>query len=155
MTEITTTADGNPDGIASERQHAALRSMIGRGLAFPFRRDAFGAVALTSGDNVVEAIHMIVMTAPGERVMRPEFGCAIWDHVFDPINASTLGQMAHAVREALSRWEPRIEVDEVRVSPEPQRDSCITIDVHYTLRASNDHRNLVFPFYVLPSEEMP
>jgi phage baseplate assembly protein W len=93
---------------------------------------------------------MVIMTAPGERPMRPDFGCAIWDHVYAPINAATLGQMAHAVRAALSRWEPRIDVERVTVSPERTNDSVVSIEVDYRLRSSNDRRNLVFPFYVIP-----
>lgn len=141
------------DGLHAE----AERSLIGRGISFfPLQRIAGGALAMTRGDEVIaESIRMIIMTAPGERVMRPDFGCAIWDHVFAPINAATLGQMAHAVREALSRWETRIEVDEVRVTPESdsKSDSTVNIEVAYTISASNDRRNLVFPFYVLPEEE--
>lgn len=130
------------------------RALVGRGLSFPFSIDGTGAVALSEGDDVAAAVRMIIMTAPGERPMRHEFGCAIWDHVYSPVNASTLGQMAHAVRRALARWEPRIEVDRVVVRPDvaadPHVDSRVTIEVDYRLRSSNDRRNLVYPFYVIP-----
>ena len=130
------------------------RALVGRGVSFPLVIDGLGRVALSDGDDVAAAIRMIIMTAPGERPMRHEFGCEIWDYVYAPINASTLGQMAHAVRRALSRWEPRIEVDRVTVRPDGtvdrHLDSCVTIEVDYRLRSSNDHRNLVHPFYVIP-----
>ena len=116
------------------------RALIGRGLSFPFTVDGKGHIALTTGDDVVAAIYMITMTAPGERVMRPDFGCEIWDLVYSPVNAATLGQMANAVRQALSRWEPRIEVDDVTVRPQPDDASVVELDVDYKLRTSNDRR---------------
>lgn len=96
---------------------------------------------------------MVIMTAPGERVMRPDFGCEIWELVYSPVNAATLGQMAHAVRQALARWEPRIDVDDVQVRPQGGDESIVHIEVDYRLRSSNDRRNLVFPFYVIPESE--
>ncbi|MFK8024803.1 MAG: GPW/gp25 family protein [Ilumatobacter sp.] len=141
---------------ADDRSLRSRRDIIGRGVSFPLVIDHNGAVALTSGDDVREAIKMIIMTVPGERVMRPGFGCEIWSHVFSPINASTVGQMAHAVRAALARWEPRIQVEQVRVIPlhgdEAEHGDGVSIDVEYVLRDTNDRRNLVFPFYTIPGE---
>src|SRR3954452_2281752 len=89
---------------------------IGAGWAFPVGPDASGSVALATGDREIEqAIRLILGTAPGERPMRPEFGCAIHEHVFGAANAATAGQIAADVRAALGRWEPRIRVDDVRV----------------------------------------
>lgn len=129
-------------------------SFVGRGLTFPLAVDANGAIAMSSGAADVEkAMRVILSTAPGERPMRPHFGCAIWDLLFEPINPNTLGLMEDAVREAMSRWEPRIDVEDVTVSPdgsgEPGR---VTIDIGYRLRSTNDSRNLVHPFYVIPGE---
>ena len=55
---------------------------------------------------------VVLATAPGERVMRPQFGCRIWDLLFEPVTANLLGLMAQAVRDALAQWEPRVEVDQ-------------------------------------------
>lgn len=128
-------------------------SFIGRGIEFPMRVDGSGSLALTSGQSSIErAIRMILSTAPGERVMRPDFGCAIWDLLFEPVNTTTLGLMAEAAREALSRWEPRIDVEDVDVVPDEGSVGLTTIHVAYTVRQTNDRRNLVFPFYVIPGE---
>ncbi len=82
---------------------------IGAGWAFPLRTDATGAIALVRGEREIEeSIRLILATAPGERPMRPEFGCAVHDYVFAPADASTAGQIAYEVRVALERWEPRI-----------------------------------------------
>jgi hypothetical protein len=84
--------------------------------------------------------------------MRPAFGCRIWDLLFEPINANTLGLMEHAVREAMSRWEPRAEVTDVTVSP-ADRQGAVDIHIEYTIRSTNDRRNLVHPFYLIPGED--
>jgi phage baseplate assembly protein W len=98
-------------------------------------------------------MRMVLMTAPGERVMRPAFGCRIWELLFEPINANTLGQMGEAVREAMSRWEPRIDLDGINIEPDPSVDGAVRIAIDYRIKATNDHRNLVFPFYTIPREE--
>jgi hypothetical protein len=95
---------------------------------------------------------MILSTAPGERLMRPMFGCAIWNLLFEPINANTLGLMAEAVREAVGRWEPRVELEDVRVLPDHRAEGKVLIELDYLTKATNDRRNLVFPFYVIPRE---
>ena len=125
---------------------------VGRGLAFPLSVDHRGSMAMTSGE-VHDSIRMVLMTAPGERVMRPDFGCGIWDLLFEPINANTMGLMVVAVREALGRWEPRIELDDVRVEPDPSVDGAVKIELDYRIKTTNDRRNRVFPFYTIPRED--
>ena len=126
---------------------------IGRGWAFPLRTDATGRIGLVDGpQELEEAIRLILGTAPGERPMRPEFGCAIHDLVFATPDSSTAGRMAHSVRVALLRWEPRIEVLGVDVSYEAMDQGALLIDIQYQAARSNDPRNLVFPFYVIPEE---
>jgi phage baseplate assembly protein W len=133
-----------------ERQGGDL---VGRGWAFPGRITAYGGVALDDARTSTEsAIRMILSTAPGERVMRPDFGCALWEQVFAPVDAGTLGLVEKAVRDALARWEPRIDVEDVEARPSGDRDR-IDVVVRYVVRATNDRRNLVYPFYVIPSEE--
>jgi len=126
---------------------------IGAGWAFPLRTDATGSIALVTRDQEIgEAIRLILGTVPGERPMRPEFGCRANDHVFGVANATTAGQIAHDVRVALDRWEPRIVVDEVVVGFEGADTGTLYVDVRYTVRDTNDVRNLVFPFYLIPEE---
>jgi phage baseplate assembly protein W len=126
---------------------------IGRGWAFPLRTDATGRIGLVDGpQELEEAIRLILGTAPGERPMRPEFGCAIHDLVFATPDSSTAGRVAHSVRVALLRWEPRIEVLGVDVSYEAMDQGALLIDIQYQAARSNDPRNLVFPFYVIPEE---
>jgi Bacteriophage baseplate protein W len=127
---------------------------IGAGWAFPLTTDATGGIALVTREREIEqAIRLILGTARGERPMRPEFGCRIHDHVFGPASSATAGQIAYDVRQALERWEPRIEVNEVEVSFDAIDSGTLYIDVGYEIRGLNDPRNLVFPFYVIPEHE--
>jgi phage baseplate assembly protein W len=127
---------------------------VGAGWAFPVRVNASGGIALVRRDQELqESIRLILGTALGERPMRPEFGCAVHDYVFAPADATTAGRVAYEVRASLERWEPRIEVMEVEVSMDPADASVLYINIAYAIRGTNDPRNLVFPFYVIPSEE--
>lgn len=125
---------------------------IGQGIAFPLRGDVRGRIAIAGGvENIDLSLRAIFATAPGERLMRPDFGCAIWELMFDPLNHNTLGLMAHSVREAVGQWEPRIELERVDVTVAPSGVSVL-IDITYRVRATNDRRNLVYPFYVIPKD---
>ncbi len=130
------------------------QEFVGRGLAFPLRTTASGSVALVSADQELrEAIRLILGTAYGERPMRPEFGCGIHDYIFESIDAEILGSLQVEIRDALDRWEPRIEVLDIDVDLSHSDDGLLLIDITYAVRATNDVRNLVYPFYVIPAEE--
>ena len=127
--------------------------IVGSGWAFPAAISRTGSVRLVSGvDEVDAAIRMILSTVPGERVMRPEFGCSMWELLFAPITAGTLGLVEQAVREALERWEPRITLQSVLATGD-QGSGTVHIALAYRMKATNDVRNLVFPFYIIPTEE--
>jgi uncharacterized protein len=128
-------------------------AIVGRGWAFPAAVAADGTVALVGGGaDIDRSIELILTTAPGERPLRPEFGCGVHALVFAPADAATAGRLADAVHSALDRWEPRIAVDFVDVSADEITQGLLHIDVRYTIRATNSPRNLVFPFYTLPGE---
>jgi hypothetical protein len=128
-------------------------NFVGAGWAFPLRTDATGSIALVARERELEeSIRLILGTAPGERPMRPEFGCGIHDFVYAPADAETAGRLAYEVRTALARWEPRIEVNDVLVTIDSDDRSLLYLEIRYSLATSNDPRNLVFPFYVIPGE---
>jgi phage baseplate assembly protein W len=132
-----------------------VTEIIGSGLAFPLQVDRRGGIALARDEqDIDQAIMLILGTAPGERPMRPEFGCGVHDFVFDTIDANTIGRMEEAIRSALERWEPRIVVRTVGFDLSQAHAGLLTIDIKYLVRAKNTDRNLVYPFYVIPAEEM-
>ena len=125
--------------------------LVGRGWAYPCALTPGGTVQLRGGGAELDAaLTMIIATAPGERVMRPDFGCAVWQHLFEPIDARTIGLMEQAVREAVARWEPRVELESVVGMP--AGPGVVELNLSYRVKATNDYRNLVYPFYVIPQE---
>jgi phage baseplate assembly protein W len=129
-------------------------AFVGKGLSFPLKTTASGAIALVQADQELrESIRLILGTAYGERPMRPEFGCGIHDLVFAPANSTTAGQAAYEVRRSLERWEPRVDVEDVDVSFDAGNSALMYVAVSYKVKGGNDPRNLVFPFYTIPAEE--
>jgi phage baseplate assembly protein W len=126
---------------------------VGAGVGFPLRTDATGGLALVSRHREIEeSVRLIIGTAYGERPMRPEFGCGIHNYVFAPADGTTAGQISWEVRQSLLRWEPRIDVVDVVVTVAPGEASTLYVNVTYSIKGTNDPRNLVFPFYVIPGE---
>lgn len=107
-------------------------------------------VLLTHGENEIkQAIRIILLTSPGERVMRPGFGCRIHELVFEPNNRATAVKAEQYITEALSRWEPRIAVTQVEAKPEAAH---LNVHITYTVKATYDEQSLVYPFYLLHGE---
>ena len=138
----------------SELSATPTSDFVGRGFTWPLGVDHTGAIALTRpGGDLEDSIRVVLLTAPGERLMRPQFGCRIWDLMFEPVNANLLGLISEAVRDALAQWEPRIEVEDFTPVQDTQSSGTVQITIAYRVRATNDRRNLVYPFYVIPRED--
>jgi len=121
----------------------------GRGWAHPVRVNARGGLDWSSeGQSIEEAIWIVLATPRRSRVMEPEFGCGLHDYVFSPNNANTRAVIAAEVREALIRWEPRIDVLTVTAEPRADEPNTLLIEVDYRTRANNAIHNIVYPFYL-------
>jgi phage baseplate assembly protein W len=127
----------------------AVFDIIGRGVDFPMRPLVNGRMRLVGGDEKIrQSIWLILSTTPGEREMRPEFGCGINEILFDANTARLRGIVEEKVREALARWEPRIDVLEVRAETPPESRNHLLIRIDYRVRANNALYNLVYPFFI-------
>ncbi len=130
-----------------------MSDVLGTGIAFPLHLED-GKLALASDDeDVAQAVLLILSTAPGERPMRPEFGCALNELAFDRVDTQTTGRIERAIRMALDRWEPRIEIEGIEFDLNRANDGTVEIELTYRLRHTNEIRNLVYPFYIVPAEE--
>lgn len=132
-------------------QDFAQKTWLGKGLAFPVSWDE------KTGDleraefeeSVRQSILIILGTAKGERVMRPDFGCGIYDLVFETNTPSTASKISQVVQEALLLFEPRIDVLDIRVDSVFDSDGAkLLIGIDYQVRATNNVFNLVYPFYL-------
>ena len=125
------------------------QDFLGVGWKFPVQLDDTGEIALARYEtDIQEAIWIVLGTAPGERVMRPDFGCGIHEYVFAPNNTRTAGLIRHRVEAALALWEPRIDVEEIQVQPDPAEPALLSIEISYRVRATDSRFNLVYPFYL-------
>ncbi|MEV6954692.1 GPW/gp25 family protein [Streptomyces sp. NPDC051183] len=125
---------------------------LGHGWSSPLGVSPSGGIAMAAGPaDVEQSVRLILNTEPGERPMRPEFGCAVRDYVFDSFDFSTSAALAQEVRRALERWEPRIVVDDVRVVRTVDHQEVVDIHVAYHLAGTNSPHNLVHPFYLIPT----
>jgi phage baseplate assembly protein W len=122
------------------------RAFQGRGWLFPIRVSAGQIATNAYEEQIAQSIRLIIGTNPGERRMRPDFGAGLNAFVFEPVSAATLERLRKRVEEALIDWEPRIDVE--RVSAAIAGEGRVDIEVSYRVRATNSHRNLVYPFYL-------
>jgi uncharacterized protein len=131
------------------------KSFIGNGLNFPLRVDARGELMLVTGVNDIEqSIRIILGTHPGERVMRPTFGCNAYELIYEPINPATISLLQEYVDEALRLWEPRIDVQSINVIANEGQDGSLMAEIEYIVKANHDIRNLVYPFFIEPEQEI-
>ena len=125
----------------------------GSGWGFPPRVNARGGIEMLSGErDIEESIRIILGTPIGERRMRPTFGCGVHDLVFATNDATTHGLIRSRVEEALALWEPRVRVQDVQVHTDADDPARVIVDISYAVRATNERRNLVYPFYLIPEE---
>jgi Bacteriophage baseplate protein W len=125
------------------------RDFLGVGWNFPIGPDSHRQIGMAHDDQCVHnAIWMILGTAPGERVMRPDFGCGIYDMVFEVGSTSTTERIANLVRQALVRWEPRIDLLSVTAARDADTPAVLLIQIEYRVRTTNNRFNLVYPFYL-------
>ena len=126
------------------------KEFLGVGWKFPVEDDRTTGRIRTSWyeEDIQEAIHIILMTRRGERMMEPEFGCGVWDYVFETMDASSLARIEREISRALVRWEPRITDIQVLAGPDQAEEGKLNIRINYVVRATNNPYNLVYPYYM-------
>jgi phage baseplate assembly protein W len=128
---------------------AMRRPFLGVGWKFPLQVTPTGAIATSSEEQKIEeSVLLILSTAPGERLMLPDFGCGIHDLVFLPNAAGTISQVVDLVRRALTTYEPRIDVIDVTAQSADEQPNLLLIRVDYRVRDNNSMNNLVYPFFI-------
>ena len=130
------------------------REYLGRGWRFPVAINLTGGVSSSAyEENIRESIFIIIGTAPGERIKRPEFGCQIHELMFAPNNPTTAALSEHYCEEALLKWEPRIEDIVVSANPAQDQPNRLDIRISYLISDINEERNMVYPFYLRKPDE--
>lgn len=136
------------------------RDFLGRGLRFPVSVNLNGGVSSSQlEENVRQSIFIILGTAPGERLNRPDFGCRIHDLMFAPNNPMTSARAEIYCEEAIYKYEPRVTRVTCTAMPNPNQPNVLDLKVEYVIAEQQTARNLVFPFYLreedLSKEPLP
>ncbi len=122
---------------------AESANLYGKSLGFPPRVGPDGQMAWSAGEqNVRESILVILRTRPGERLLRPDFGCGLDRYLFEPNSIATLRLIQEDVKQALTRWEPRITLDDIQVGSDPRDARVVNIIIFYTLVATQQRERL-------------
>ena len=123
--------------------------VLGRGWSAPPAIGSAGELREADGaDKVRQSILLILATRRGERVMRPDFGAGLEDFLHEPINTTTTALVRHRIETALVLWEPRIDVETVRVDATDRRLGRLDVTIEYRIRATNTFYNLVYPYFL-------
>lgn len=131
------------------------KKYLGTGLNFPLKTDARGQIKMSTGSQDIEqSIRIIISTRPGERVMRPTFGCRAYELIFEPRSPTTISLLQEYVYEALRIWEPRINVTQVEVTADDNIDGALVAKIEYEIKATHDIRSIVHPFFVEEEQEI-
>jgi phage baseplate assembly protein W len=125
-----------------------MTSVLGTGWAFPLDLSTGRFQLVSDEPRVRQSLQLVLTTALGERVMLPTFGCGVHDLVFQPNSAAVRASVGANVREAILRWEPRVDVIDVAVTADDDQPAVMWIRVDYRLRATNGLFNLVYPLYL-------
>ena len=127
----------------------SAKAFLGVGWAFPPCASQNGSTATAAyEEDVYQAIWIILSTDWGERVMRPTFGAGLRSFVFGPLSQTTLQQVQTRVQQSLVTWEPRIDVEQVKVTIDPSQQGKLLIAISYRIRVTNTRHNLVYPFFL-------
>lgn len=125
------------------------QDFIGTGWRFPIVPDDAGRLTYAAGAESIDAcLRALLLTALGERVMRPDLGTRAPELLFAPGSQQNLRDLEESIREAVIRYEPRVELDDVRAETVPEDESRVTVSVRYRIRQTNTRANLVFPYYL-------
>ena len=125
------------------------RDFLGRGWKFPVKPNAEKKLEYVDEEtDISEAVRIILFTSPYERIMRPEFGCGVSKYVFDVVNATSIAKITSSIRNAITRFEPRVIVDEVKADGSRIDEGLLMINISYTISSTNARANMVYPFYL-------
>jgi len=127
------------------------KTFLGTGWSFPpvFKKEGKIALMVSSEEDIAESIRILLSTDPGERFMRPEFGCNLRKYVFERQDSSFIAGLNHLIYHALLNFEPRVNFIDTQIVSRNELDGVLHIQVNYTIIITNTRHNIVFPFYLL------
>lgn len=128
----------------------ATKEFLGKGWSFPpaFKSGGFGVATVSEEEDVKQSLEIILSTAPGERVMRPDFGCNMRSMLFEPLNTTVITYMRDQIEKAILYHEPRIDLKRVAMNTANASKGVVLIEIDYSIRTTNSRQNFVYPYYI-------
>ncbi len=132
------------------------KTFLGIGWKFPptFDKSSKSVQMVSEEEDIRESLHILLSTQPGERIMRPEYGCDTKQIVFNTTSTNNLTLLKRAISRSILLFEPRIDLDTIDIQVSQDVDGLLLVNIHYIIRLSNSRRNLVYPFYILEGTEI-
>lgn len=136
--------------MSSQGRMKGEHAFLGRGWAFPptFTRGAADVEMVTNAEDIQQSLRILLGTTQGERVMQESFGCDLHGLLFEEGDQWLMSRIERTVRDAIASHEPRITLDDVKVTGQDVRAGMLTVSIRYTIRGTNSRFNMVFPFYL-------
>ncbi|WP_109832611.1 GPW/gp25 family protein [Reichenbachiella versicolor] len=127
------------------------KSFLGVGWKFPpeFEQRNGSIVLVSEEEDIRESLYILLSTHPGERVMLPDYGCNLRFITFEKLDSNLVTNVKYAIENAVLFFEPRITLEEVRVSPNDEDQGRLDIQLEYTVRKTNTRSNMVYPYYII------
>lgn len=104
--------------------------------------------------DIEESLYILLSTMPGERVTKPDYGCPLLDYVFATSDLTGQYLMKNAIKRAIVRYEPRVDLEDVIFEPDPNQDGVLNVRLLYSVRGTNTRTNIVYPFYILEGTDI-
>ena len=126
------------------------KSFLGRGWSFPptFDRETGDLVLVDEEEDIKQSLYILFTTIPGERIMRPRYGCDLHSQVFNQINTTTQTYIRGLIADAILYFEPRITLEDIQFDTRDALEGMLYIELTYTIRKTNTRTNMVYPFYI-------
>ena len=130
-------------------------SFLGTGWSFPPEFSIRAGVRMVSAEeDIRQSLHIVLATAPGERVMRPSFGAGIKQQIYENINETTVTILKDAIRRAILFFEPRVVVEAINADTTMAMEGRLNFSIDYTIISTNTRHNIVYPFYCLEGSDV-
>jgi phage baseplate assembly protein W len=131
-------------------------SFLGRGWSFPpvFTRGDHGVQMVDEEEDIKQSLIILLSTIKGERVMQPDYVANMEDLLFEPLNVSFAQRMSGQIERAILFFEPRIKTDDITYNQDNE-NGLVEIRIDYTIIATNNRRNIVYPYYLNEGTDIP
>ncbi len=133
------------------------KAFMGQGWGFPpaFNSKSKEVELVSEEEDIQQSLAILLSTRPGERIMRPKYGCNLDIILFEPLSTTLITRVSDQIKTSILFYEPRIDLKKVEINTENSNEGVIFIKITYTVRSTNSRFNFVYPFYLEEGSNLP